>query len=95
VTANRVAPAPTLDGLPATLADIVCWLVFYLQRSTDDEIDETVAEELQEVIAGSLRLLPVWDRIEFLEHAARRAATSQIPDYQDFLLDLAESLGIE
>jgi len=54
-----------------------------------------VAEELQDVIASRLRLLPVWDRIDFLEHAARRASTSQIPDYQDFLLELAESLGIE
>jgi hypothetical protein len=95
VTAKRAAPAGGLDGLPGTLADIVCWLVFYLQRSSEEEIDTTVAHELLDVIAASLRLLPVWDRIDFLQHAASRAATSQVTDYQEFLLELAEDLGIE
>jgi len=95
VTGKRAAPAAGLEGLPAALADIVCWLVFYLERCDEDEVDAGVAQVLHDVVGDGLRRLPVSDRIDFLQHAAGRAASSQILDYQDFLLELAESLGIE
>jgi hypothetical protein len=93
-----VTVSPTssgLDGLPAALADIVCWMVFYLQHCQDDEVDLEVAEELSSVIASSLRRLPVSDRLLFLDHASARAAGSRVVDYQEFLLELAETLGLE
>jgi hypothetical protein len=84
-----------LEGLPAALADIVCWTVFYLQRCDDQDIDDAVAEELRDVIASALGRLAPMERVAFLQHAAERASDSKIPDYQDFLLEVAELLGIE
>jgi hypothetical protein len=85
----------TLNGLSASLADLVCWMVFYLERCSPDEMDLDIAESLQQLIADALRDLPVADRLTFLEHATNRAQASSVPDYQDFLLDLAETLGLE
>ena len=96
VTAKRTtAEAPALDGLAASLADIVCWLVFYLQRCSSDELDLDVAESLLKLVSDALRRLPVTERLVFLEHATTRAEGSSVADYQDFLLDLAETMGLE
>jgi hypothetical protein len=84
-----------LETLPAALADIVCWLVFFLQRCSEDEVDPDVAEELQRMIGDALRKLPVADRLAFLEHAAQRASGSSVEDYHHFLIELAETLGLE
>jgi hypothetical protein len=84
-----------LDGLPAVLADLVCWIVFFLQASEGAEVDEAVAAEVVEVIAAKLRALPVSERLLFLEHASARAATSSVLPYRDFLLEMAEALGLE
>jgi hypothetical protein len=88
------APA-SLSGLPATLADIVLWTVFTLQGCTDDEIDAQLSTELQNVIGDTLRGLAVSDRLTLLEHAGRRAEKSKVADYQRFLVDLAETMGLE
>ncbi|HEY2428636.1 MAG TPA: hypothetical protein VGI06_06880 [Acidimicrobiales bacterium] len=96
MTATHPAPVPDrLEGLSAALADVVCWMVFYLQHCQDDEVDPEVADELSSVIASSLRRLPVHSRLLFLEHASGRAGSSGIADYQEFLLELAETLGLE
>jgi hypothetical protein len=92
---TRTAPSPRTDGLTATLADLVCWFVFYLERCEEDETDLEVADELSQLIAATLRAMAAADRLRFLEHAAERAATATIPDYQDFLLELAEKMGLE
>ena len=88
------ARAP-LDGLPAALADVVCWILYYLDRCAEEEIDADVASQLSEVVAATLRRQPVEDRVAFLEHAARRATSTEVADYQGFLLELAETLGLE
>lgn len=84
-----------LDPLAATLADVVCWLVFYLDSAGEDELKPDVASNLSELIADKLRELSVSDRLLFLEHAANRARASTVHDYQMFLLDMAETLGLE
>ncbi|MHB8466127.1 MAG: hypothetical protein ACYDH6_17355 [Acidimicrobiales bacterium] len=92
------APAPepeALEGLTATLADVVCWFVFYLERCTPDELDLDVAQSLLNLATDALRTLSVPERLTFLEHASARAQESKVPEYQDFLLDLAETLGLE
>ena len=86
---------PVLEGLPASLADIVCWLVFYLQRCDPAELDLDVADSLLTLIGDALRKLPVDERLLFLSYATSRASASSVPDYQDFLLDLAETMGLE
>jgi len=96
VTGTHAAPVPDrLEGLSAALADVVCWMVFYLQHCEEDEVDPEIADELSAVIASSLRRLSVSERLRFLEHASARAASSRVADYQDFLLELAEALGLE
>jgi len=95
VTARQAAPTQALDGLAGALSDLVCWMVFYFQRCEDDEVDLEVADELSRVIGDALRRLPMADRLRFLEHATSRAATSTVPDYHDFLVELAETLGLE
>jgi hypothetical protein len=92
VTTNRKGE---LDELSSSLADIVCWMTFYLQRCSPDELDLDVASALLELITGSLRDLPPTDRLTFLQHAANRAHDLDEPVYQDFLLDLAETMGLE
>ncbi len=84
-----------MEGLAAALADIVCWILFYLERCEADEIDVDVAAQLSDVVAATLRRQPVADRLAFLEHAARRATSTAVADYQSFLLELAETLGLE
>jgi hypothetical protein len=84
-----------LEALPAALADIVCWMVFYLQRCSPEEVNLEVADELQRVIGDALRRLPVNDRLTFLQHASDRADVSSIDEYQGFLLELAETMGLE
>jgi hypothetical protein len=91
VTAN--ASDARLDGLTASLAEVVCWTIFYLERAADT--DAEVAAELVEMIGARLRDMAVADRVRFLEHAATRATTSMTPAFQDFLLELAEKLGLE
>ena len=81
--------------MPAALADIVCWLVFFLERCTQEEVDSDVADELQAMIGDALRRLPVSDRLAFLQHASERATTSSVEDYHHFLIELAETLGLE
>ena len=93
--ARRPTPTPGLEGLEAALADVVCWLVFYLQRAGEDEVDPEVATELLEVVGDALGRLPVADRLRFLHHAANRSVESSVEAYQNFLLDVAESLGLE
>jgi hypothetical protein len=95
VTGDGPAPTEALDGLAGALADIVCWMAFYLDQCEDDEVDLEVADELSRVLAAVLRELPVGERLRFLEHASVRASTSTVPDYQRFLVGLAETLGIE
>lgn len=95
MTGTPPAPTVVLDGLTGALADIVCGMAFYLHQCEDDEVDLEVAEELSTVLARTLRALPVAERLRFLDHAATRAATSTVPDYQRFLLGLAETLGLE
>jgi hypothetical protein len=95
VTGEPAPPLAALTGLTGALADIVCWLVFYLQRCEDEEVDLEVADELSRMLASALRELPVGDRLRFLDHAAARAATSTIADYQQFLVSVAETLGLE
>ncbi len=95
MTGDPAAPIHALDGLTGALADIVCWLVFYLQRCEDEEVDLEVADELSRVLGQALRGLGVSDRLRFLEHAATRASESTVVDYQQFLVELAETLGLE
>ena len=99
---STATPAPAsppadagLTGVAASLADVVCWLVFYLQRSSSEEIDLEVAETLLRMVADRLRAMPPAERVAFLEHATTLAETSAVGDYQDFLLDLAETMGLE
>ncbi len=89
------AQSGPLQGLAASLADIVCWILFYLDHCEADEIDVDVASQLSEVVAGTLRRQTVADRLAFLEHAARRATMTEVEEYQVFLLELAETLGLE
>ena len=77
------------------LADLVCWIVFFLQAADGSQVDEAVAAEVVEVIAAKLRALPVSERLLFLEHASARAATSSVPPYRAFLLEMAEAFGLE
>lgn len=84
-----------VDGLTATLADLVCWFVFYLERCEDEQTDLEIADELSQLIGTALRRMSPADRLRFLEHAAERATSSKVADYQDFLLELAEKLGLE
>jgi len=95
VTAKPVDGRAALDGLGAALADIVCWVVFFLQHADEAEVDPAVADELVRVVGGALGRLPVADRLLFLEHATARSGSSSVTDYQDFLLELAETLGLE
>jgi len=37
----------------------------------------------------------VKDRLRFVEHAAARSSTSKVANYQEFLIGIAESLGLE
>jgi hypothetical protein len=84
-----------LNGLPAALADIVFWTVFTLQQCTDEDIDLQISAQLQGVIASTLQGLSVDDRLALLEHAGARAESSNVPDYQQFLIGLAETFGLE
>jgi hypothetical protein len=94
--APPMPPAETpLEGLAAALADIVCWMVFYLQRCSAEEVTLEVADDLQQVVGEALRRLPPADRLAFLEHAFGRAESSKIYEYQGFLLELAETMGLE
>lgn len=95
MTAKTAKTAPGLEGLPAALADIVCWVVFFLERCSPEEVNLEVADELQRVIGDALRQLPVNDRLAFLQHATERAVGSSIDEYQEFLLELAETMGLE
>ena len=95
MTRQPAAPTQALDGLTGVLADLVCWMTFYLQQCEDDEVDLEVAEELTRVLGDALRALPVTDRLRFLEHAAARSSSSKVADYRQFLIGLAESLGLE
>ena len=95
MTAKGPAATEALGGLTGALADIVCWMAFYLHQCEDDEVDLEVADELAQVLATALRGLPVNERLRFLEHAATRASNSTVADYQHFLLGLAETLGLE
>ena len=95
MTAKRPATTEALGGLTGALADIVCWMAFYLHQCEDDEVDLEVADELAQVLGTALRSLPVSERLRFLEHASSRASSSTVGDYQHFLLGLAETLGLE
>jgi hypothetical protein len=95
-SSERVRRAPAaLDPLTSALGDIVCWLVFYLHQCEDDEVDLEVADELSTMVGERLKTLTVGDRLRFLEHAALRANDSRVDDYQEFLMELAETLGLE
>ena len=95
MTAEGQATTETLGGLTGALADIVCWMAFYLHQCEDDEVDLEVADELAQVLGTALQSLPVSDRLRFLEHASSRASSSTVEDYQHFLRGLAETLGLE
>jgi hypothetical protein len=95
VTPPPSAPTQALDGLTGVLADLVCWMAFYLQQCEDDEVDLEVAEELTRVLGDTLRAMPVTDRLRFLEHAAVRSSSATVADYRQFLIGLAESFGLE
>jgi hypothetical protein len=96
VTPKPATTAPAeLTGLTESLADIVCWIAFYLERCSADEINLQVADELHHVIAGALRRLSVSDRLAFLQHATSRGEASEVMEYQAFLLELAETMGLE
>jgi hypothetical protein len=95
VTGKGQATTEALGGLTGALADIVCWMAFYLHQCEDDEVDLEVADELAQVLAEALRGLPVSERLRFLEHASSRASSSTVEDYQHFLRGLAETLGLE
>jgi hypothetical protein len=95
VTPSPSAPTQALDGLTGVLADLVCWMAFYLQQCEDDEVDLEVAEELTRVLGDTLRAMPVTDRLRFLEHAAARSSSANVADYRQFLISLAESFGLE
>ena len=95
MTVPSSTPTTALDGLTGALADIVCWMAFYLHECEDEEVDLEVADELTRMLGEALRRLPVKERLRFVEHAAARSATSKVANYQEFLIGIAESLGLE
>jgi len=95
VTGTPAAADTGLAGLPAALADVVCWTMFTLHAGRGDEIDADMVDELTVVIAATLQRLAVADRLAFLDYAAQRAFGSSVPAYREFLLGLAETFGLE
>lgn len=95
MTTTSASSGRRLEPLAGALADIVCWLLFYLDNADEEEITPEAADGLFALIAERLERLPVGDRLLFLEHASFRAQVSTVEGYQAFLLDMAETLGLE